>query len=140
MSTGNAGAALGLVNTSKVAAIGGFVQRTPAATVLDAQTGNVNPAAGMGYMGTNGVANYDYNALGEAIGFTHVAATQGVNATAKTAQWVQLGVGGLTNAQTGVTIVAGVATFNAVPTHRVYASLYANRTLPINTYCWAFEI
>jgi len=137
MSTGNAGAAIGLANTNKVGPLGAYVQTVGPTTVADAQAGNRDPSSSVNFMGPSGPANFDYNALGEAIGFT-APANNGA-AAGKTAQWIQLGVGGLTNAQTRVNISAGVGTYNAAGTHDVFCSLYANRTLPANTYCWAFE-
>lgn len=139
MSTGNAGAAIGLANTNKILPIGTYLQLTGTSSAAGAAAGNANPAGSVNVLGASGGGNYDNNHIGESIGFT-LPANSGATQGAKTAQWVQLGVGGLTNVQQGVTIVAGVATFSATPTHNVFAAYEANRTLPAGTYCWAFEI
>lgn len=119
MSTGNAGAAIGLANTTKSGPIGGYVQSA------------LNPRCENTYAGASCKQSYPYNAIGEAIGFT--CKGTGGAATGKTLQWVKSA--SVLVPTDKVTIAAGVATKdNAAGTHTVFANA------AVNDYLWVSQI
>lgn len=129
MSTGNAGAAVGLANSSKQQPIGAYVRDTG---VL----GEAGPGASDNYEGVNGKAVYDSNVLGEAVAFT-ARANSGA-AIGKTAQWVT-NTGALAAGTTRVAITAGVATAdNAAGAYDIFIAIPA-AGLAANKFFWAFQ-
>jgi hypothetical protein len=129
MSTGNAGAAIGLANTNKSCPIGPYVRDTGI-------TGKAGPGALNDYAGCNGDIYYDRNALGEAKAFL-ANANSGV-AAGKTAQWVTnplLIAAGTTK----VTITTGnAAADNATGTHSIFF-VVPTAGIPANSWFWAFQ-
>lgn len=130
MSAGNAGAAIGLANTSKIGPIGAYVQDVG---VL----GTAGPSAINDYAGVNGKAYYDHNVIGEDKGF--VCNANSGAAAGKTAQWVEA-PSGIAAGTTKVAITAGDATAdNATGTHNIFVVIPTGG-LPANSWFWAFEI
>jgi hypothetical protein len=129
MSAGNAGAAIGLANTSKIGPIGAYVQDVGI-------VGKAGPSAEKNYAGCNGNVYYAHNALGEAKAF--LADANSGAATGKEAQWVTSTVG-IAAGTTRVAITAGDATAdNATGTHDIFMVIPA-AGLPANSWFWAFE-
>jgi len=130
MSTGNAGAAIGLANTNKIGPIGAYVQDVGI-------IGIAGPSAEKNYAGCNGNVYYDNNVLGEAAGF--LADANSGAATGKEAQWVTSTVG-IAAGTTKVAITLGDATAdNATGTHAIFMTIPA-AGLPADSWFWAFEI
>ena len=119
MSAGNAGAAIGLANTTKIGPIGGYVQSA------------LNPRCENNYIGASCKPSFPTNVLGEAIGFT--CKGTGGAATGKTLQWVKSA--SVLVATDKVTIAAGVATKdNTTGTHTVFGAA------AVDGYMWVSEI
>lgn len=131
MSAGNAGAAIGLANTSKQEPIGGYVQD---AGVI----GEAGPGAEENYAGINGASYYDSNVLGEEAGFE--ANSNSGAAAGKTAQWVTNSGGVIAAGTTKVAIAGGVATAdNTTGTHNIFLVI-PTAGIPANSWFWAFLI
>lgn len=131
MSTGNAGAAVGLANTNKIVNLGPYTQDVG---VLGG--GTSGPSANDNYMSVNGATAYDSNVVGEAIGFT-ARANSGA-AIGKTAQWVT-NTGTLAAGTTRVAVAAGVATAdNAAGAYDLFINVPA-AGLAANKFFWVFE-
>ena len=131
MSAGNAGAAIGLANTNKIANIGSYVQD------VGVTGGSVaGPSANDNYAGINGRTFYESNVMQEAIGFT-ARANSGA-AIGKLAQWVT-NTAPLAAGTTRVAVAAGVATAdNAAGAYDLFIAVPA-AGLPANKYFWVFQ-
>ena len=132
MSIGNLGAAIGLANTSKLTAIGGYYQ------------GGTPPpgwSASDNYAGCNGSVYYASNVLGEdytAVGGITVNGNSGA-ATGKLARWVsntaQLTVGA---DQTIAVSAGGVATAGTGAAYKT--ALATGVVIPANSFFWVFTV
>lgn len=132
MSVGNAGACIGLVNTSKQGPIATYVQ--------DVGTlGVAGPESTVNYIGTNGNTAYDSNVIGEAVAGPFTVPANDAAAAGKVAQWVT-NTALLAAGTTKVTIAAGVVTAdNATGTHAIFIAIPA-AGLAANKFFWAFEL
>lgn len=132
MSAGNAAAALGLANTSKIAVIGAYVQDSGAADAA-----SPGPEAELCYMGVNGNTAYNYNALGELVDPAFTVKANSGAATGKLAQWVTNTAeiaAGTTRLDVSAT---GVATANN-STGLFDLWVPTTAAIPANSYFWAF--
>lgn len=131
MSTGNAGAAVGLANTNKQANLGPYTQD------VGITGGKVSgPSANDNYAGINGNTYYESNVVGEAIAFT--ARTNSGAAIGKVAQWVT-NTGTLAAGTTRVAVTAGVATAdNAAGAYDLFIKVPA-AGLAANKFFWVFQ-
>lgn len=131
MSAGNAGACIGLANTSKQGPIGAYVQDVG---VL----GQAGPEAVVNYLGSNGNTVYDSNVIGEAVAGPFTVPANSGAATGKVAQWVT-NTGVLAAGTTRVAITAGVATAdNAAGAYDIFIPIPA-AGLAANKFFWAFQ-
>lgn len=148
MSTGNAAAAVGLANTVKIPSIGAYVQDI----LQPVAPGNDGP-----YIGSTGPTYWNYNWLGEDVGFL-APSTSGVlgttnvgptppntgasdvgNPLGKRAQWCTNAVALTVPADGRVTVTAGVAV--AASGTGLYKTFVAPATvMPIGSFFWAFEV
>lgn len=132
MSIGNLGAAIGLANTSKIPAIGGYFQ------------GGTPPpgwSASDSYAGCNGSVYYSYNAIGEdytAVGGITVNSNSGA-ATGKLARWVSNTANLTVGADQTIAVSAGgVATAG---TGAAYKTPIATAVvIPANSFFWVFAV
>ena len=133
MSQGNACAAIGLANTSKVPMIGGYKQD------VDAPVGGADGP----YVGTNGSTYWDRDWLGEdyaASGGYVVPATTGA-AAGKTARWVSTGGASMTVAADGRCSVSVVGVITATATTGLYKIyLTPGAVIPAGSFLWAFLV
>lgn len=120
MSTGNAGAAIGLANSNKVVPIG-----SPP-LVADA----LDPTAGVAYVGVNLKGNWSYNWLGEDANFSVPSQNVGLNC-----RWVTNTAALVVAADSAMAVSgAGVATAavgGAYKSNQVPAT-----TIPANSWFW----
>jgi hypothetical protein len=128
MSAGNACAAIGLANTSKIPMIGGYDQNVDAP----------GPTADGPYIGVQGVTWWTRNAADEDVTFL-VPAASGA-AAGKTAQWVTSGASPVTVPADGrVTVTAGTAVA-ASGTGLSKTFIPAGAVIPAGAFFWAFLI
>ena len=133
MSQGNACAAIGLANTNKIVAIGGYLQDT---TVP-------GPSAYGPYDGINSVTYRDRNPVGEDFaatgGFT-VPANSGA-AAGKTARLVSTDAAPMTVAVDGLCSVSAAGVVTATPTTGLYKTyIPAGTVIPAGSYLWVFLV
>ena len=138
MSQGNACAAIGLANTSKIPMIGGYLQGTaPTSPVIAPQPGADGPYIGLISQGwTAGPINeLDWSASG---GFT-VPATSGATA-GKVGRIVSNSGGALTVSadQTCSVSAAGVAAAGSAQAYRTYIPV--GTVIPINSFFWVYLV
>jgi len=134
----NACSAIGLVNTTKIPAIGGYVQDSGVATL-----GEAGPEADGPYIGLNGDDVYSYNALGEvaSVSTTFAVPANSGAAAGKVARWVT-NTAALTVAADNLcsVSVAGVITAQATTgLYKIYCAAPA-AVIPANSWMWAFLV
>lgn len=134
MSAGNAAAAIGLANTTKIPQIGTYVQDN---------TANPGPSANGPYVGTNGSTYYDRNVLGsdptQSGGFL-VPSNSGA-AAGKDARWVMVGASPMTVAADGLCAVDANGVVTALATTGTYKTYIAPGTvIPAGSYLWVFVV
>ena len=134
MSQGNASAAIGLANTSKIPAIGGYLQDTTAP----------GPSAEGYYIGVNALATWDYNPVQETDysasgGFT-VPSDSGA-ATGKVARLVFTNAAPMTVAADGLCSVSAAGVVTALASTGLYKTfITAGTVIPAGTYLWVFLV
>lgn len=131
MSTGNAAAAIGLANTSKVTQVGPYVQDVGVADGAVA-----GPSAIYDHIGVNGRTYYDRNVLGEAAGF--VSESNSGVAVGKDAVW-STNTALIADGTTRVGLTVGVAVAdNATGVYDIFLNIPTDG-LPANSWFWSFE-
>lgn len=120
MSTGNAGAAIGLANTNKITPIGGLVADT------------VEPTAGVDYVGVNTSQYWDRNWLSEDANFSVPS-----NNTGKTAVWGTTGGSPVTVPADRKVAVSGGGVITAEVTTGAYiTAIPAAAVIPAGAWLW----
>jgi len=133
MSQGNACAAIGLANTSKIPMIGGYLQDT---TVP-------GPTADGPYIGINSITQWTYNPVQEDFaatnGFT-VPATSGA-AAGKVGRLVSTGASPMTVAADGLCSVSAAGVVTATATTGLYKTYIAPAAVvPAGAFLWVFLV
>ena len=134
MSQGNASAAIGLANTNKIPAIGGYLQDTTA----------LGPSAEGYYAGVNAYGTWDYNPVQEtdysATGGFTVPSNSGA-ATGKVARLVFTNAAPMTVAADGLCSVSAAGVVTALATTGLYKTfITAGTVIPAGTYLWVFLV
>lgn len=131
MSAGNACAAIGLANTSKIPMIGGYVQDI---------TQPVGPGADGPCIGPIGPGYWDHNWMGELVVPDFVVPATSGAAAGKLAHWVWTDAAPMVVAADGLCDVAlGVVTALAVTgTFKTY--IEPGTTVPAGSYLWVFGV
>jgi hypothetical protein len=134
MSQGNASAAIGLANTNKIAAIGGYLQDTDVP----------GPSAEGYYAGINSLGIWDYNPVNEtdfsAVGGFTVPSNSGA-ATGKVARLVSTDVAAMTVAADGKCNVTAAGVVTALVTTGLYKTFVtAGTVIPAGRYIWVFLV
>jgi hypothetical protein len=144
MSAGNACAAIGLANTSKIPAIGGYVQDT------GLPLGSGGPSADGPYIGANGSSSannglngggyWSYNAIGELVVPDFLVPANSGAAAGKLAHWVWTDAAPMVVAADGLCDVAlGVVT--ALATTGTFKTYITPGTIvPAGSYLWVFGV
>lgn len=134
MSQGNACASIGNANTTKIPAIGGYLQDTT----------EPGPSAEGPYIGINAYTGWTYNPVQETDfsasgGFT-VPANSGA-ATGKTARLVSTGASPMTVAADGLCSVSAAGVVTATATTGLYKTYIAAGTVvPAGAFLWVFLV
>lgn len=133
MSAGNACAAIGLANTSKIPMIGGYIRdETPP-----------GPGADGPYIGMDGITKWTSNVLGEDVtvsGGYNVPAVSGV-AAGKVGRYVTTGASPMTVAADGLCSVSATGTITATATTGLYKTyIPAATVIPAGAFLWAFLV
>jgi hypothetical protein len=133
MSQGNASACIGLANTSKIPAVGLYVQASTPPPGPEAESSYVG-VNGTGYWGYNPVQETDFSAAG---GFT-VPGNSGA-ATGKVARLVTCTAPLTVSAdQTCAVSAAGVATAGAAQAYKTYNPV--GMIIPTGSFFWVFLV
>ena len=131
MSAGNACAAIGLANTSKIPMIGGYLQDTTPP----------GPAADGPHVGVIATTYYNRNVMDEDVavsGGYNVPATSGA-AAGKVARWVTTSAAPMTVAADGLCSVSATGVVTATPTTGLYKTFIApSAVIPAGSYLWVF--
>lgn len=135
MSQGNGAACIGLANTSKIPAIGAYVQ---------ASTPPPGPESEGPYIGVNGTGYWMYNPVDE----TDYAITNGFQvpsnsgaATGKNARLVSTGGASMTVAADGLCAVSAAGVVTALATTGTYKTYIPPATVvPAGAYLWVFLV
>lgn len=132
MSQGNLGAAIGLANTNKVTAIGGYFQGAAPPPGWDASDN---------YLGCNGSTYYNSNVLGEDYtvgGGITVNGNSGA-ATGKLARWVSNTANLTVGADQTIAVSAGgVATAGTAAAYKT--AFGVGVVIPANSFFWVFTV
>jgi hypothetical protein len=135
MSQGNGAAAIGVANTTKIPAIGLYVQ---------ASTPPPGPESEGPYIGVNGSSYWSYNPVQE----TDFSATNGFTvpgdsgaATGKAARLVSTGASPMTVAADGLCSVSATGVVTATPTTGIYKTYLAPAlVVPAGSFLWVFLV
>lgn len=133
MSQGNLAAAIGLANTNKIPAIGGYVRDESAP----------GPSADGSYIGVIATQYFDRNVIDEdhtVVGGITVPSTSGV-AAGKAAQWVYTGASPVTVAADGLCSVSAGGVVSATATTGLYKTYIPPGTvIPAARWFWVFLV
>ena len=135
MSAGNACAAIGLANTTKIPMIGAYVQTS---------TPPPGPTSEGPYIGVNGSTYWGYNPVQEtdyatSPGFT--SPSDSGAATGKVARLVSTGGSAMTVAVDELCSVSTVGVVTATPTTGLYKTYVpANTVIPAGAFLWVFLV
>ena len=139
MSQGNLAAAIGLANTSKIPAIGAYVQDST--TPGPSADGPYIGCSGSSTASTNGALYYSTNVLGEDFavsGGLTVPSDSGA-AAGKDARWVSNTAQLTVSADQTIAVSAGgVATAGTAQAYKTYMAV--GTVIPANSFFWVFLV